>query len=425
VHGATYALVDERGLATVYDDHRTDQQYSTDVLGAEMRRFIADAAGQGRPFFALWTPYASHAEIPSLRPEPAARHYLFYRDLSPWRPLNFNELDVADKPRHIQDLMLGSFGLVIFTDAIRRRAYESLLAVDENLSMLLDDLVQLGIDDNTVIIVTSDNGVSWGEHRAFSQTKEYPYEECLRVPMLVRDPRAGGSAVVRDAVVLNIDVAPTVAELAGVVPPVATDGVSFAPWLESVAPAQWRDDFLLEHWRSARDDRLDYTANMSDGDQVRLLYGDARVHPRASVLFEFDDGSGVAVGAVAVPIGNDADATFAQLGALIPTLVPFTSPSHSRAFNQLQVVDDSPDHVGVYWFIERDQGHVIDHPYGLGDYYGVRDVRGGFTYVEHESGEIELYDLTVDPAQLENKASDPTYAGTRERLANRLNELLQ
>jgi hypothetical protein len=55
----------------------------------------------------------------------------------------------------------------------------------------------------------------------------------------------------------------------------------------------------------------------------------------------------------------------------------------------------------------------------------VRDTVDGFTYVEHESGERELYDLNVDPAQLENKAGDPSYAATRARLADRLDELLR
>ena len=59
------------------------------------------------------------------------------------------------------------------------------------------------------------------------------------------------------------------------------------------------------------------------------------------------------------------------------------------------------------------------------DCFGVRDTANRFTYVEYESGEVELYDLAVDPAQLENKADDSSYAGTRARLAERLNELLR
>jgi hypothetical protein len=199
--------------------------------------------------------------------------------------------------------------------------------------------------------------------------------------------------------------------------------VSFAAWLGGSSPAQWRDDFILEHWRSARNDMLDYTNQVSDGDRLRLLYGNARARPRASVLFEFDDGSGVADGAVAVPIGSDADASFAHLGDAVTATVPFTATELARSL--LTVFDTSPELHGVYWIVERDQGQVIDHPYAIADYFGVRDVRNRLTYVEHESGEIELYDLNADPSQLVNKAGDPAYAGAQDRLANRLAELLR
>jgi hypothetical protein len=201
--------------------------------------------------------------------------------------------------------------------------------------------------------------------------------------------------------------------------------VSFAPWIGGTPPAQGRDDFLIEHWRSVRDDRLDYVEQVADGDQVRLLHGDQRARPRASVLFEFDDGGGVASGAVAVPLGADADATFANLATAIPTAVPFTTVSHLPAFNRLTALDGSAELFGVYWIVERNQAQAIVHDYVVSDYYGVRDVRDDLTYVEHESGEVELYDLTIDPHQLENKAGDPAYASSRQRLADRLDQLLR
>ena len=424
VRGGTYTLIDEHGVPTAYDDHTTDRQYSTDLLAGELRAFIADAAGQGRPFMAVWTPYASHVDVPSFIPAPAARHFRFFQGLPPWRPVSFAEPDVSDKPRFIQGLSPGTLLNFAFTDAIRIGVYETLLSVDEQLRVLLDDLVQLGIDQNTVILITSDNGASWGEHRLFVQAKECPYEECVRVPMIVRDGRAG-AATVYDAPVLTVDIAPTVAELAGVVPPIPTDGVSFASWIAGSPPAQWRDNFLIEHWRSIRNDGLTYTAQVIDGDQVRILYGDTRQQPRPSVLFEFDAGGAVTPGAVTVPIGADADASFANLGAVVSSSVPYTSPIHVPANNALTIVDSAPDHAGVYLLVERDQGAVIPHAYVNGDWFGVRDVTRALTYVEHESGEVELYDLNVDPAQLDNKATDPTYAATRQSLALRLADLLR
>ena len=423
VRGPSYTLIDEHGTPTLYDDHSSDRQYSTDLLAAELRAFIADAAGQGRPFMAVWTPYASHADIPSFRPEPAARHHQFFRALAPWRPESYIEADLSDKPRYLQQGQGNLFALIVLCDAIRIGAYETLLSVDEQLHVLLDDLVRLGIDANTVIMLTSDNGFAWGEHGLFFH-KECPYEECLRVPMIVRDGRGGGG-VVYDAAVLTVDVAPTVAELAGVAPPVPTDGTSFASWITGAPPPQWRDDFLIEHWRTGRNDGLNYSGQITDGDQVRVSYGDTRHQPRPSVLFEFDAGDGVAAGAEAVSIAADADGSFANLRAAVIASVPQAGVLHTPATNALVIVDASPDRAGVYILVERDQGEVIAHTYPNGDWFGVRDVTRGLTYVEHEGGEVELYDLNVDPTQLDNRADDPAYATTRQSLAVRLADLLQ
>ena len=423
VMGTTYTLIDERGAPTVYGDHATDAQYSTDLLAAEVRTFIADAAGEGRPFFAVWTPYASHAETTTLLPEPAARHFGFFIDLPPWRPASWNEADVSDKPQVVQTFGTSPFAIGL-TDRMRIGAYDSLLAVDEQLRVIQDQLVELGIDQNTVIIVTSDNGVCWGEHRFFVQAKDCLYEECLRVPLIIYDPRVNNGAAVQTAPALNLDIAPTVAAFAGVEPPVALDGVSLTPWVTGPAPAQWRGDFLATHWRATRDDVLTYTGQVSDGDQVRLYYGDSRAQPRPSVLFEFDGNNSVSPGALRVAIGADEDATFANLADAVPGQVPFTSTTTVPSLNQVKFIDGSSQRTGVFVAVERDQAGRLVRNYNGADAFGVRDVANGFTYVQHETGEFELYDVHLDPAQLENKAGDPSYAATRARLADRLSELL-
>jgi hypothetical protein len=58
------------------------------------------------------------------------------------------------------------------------------------------------------------------------------------------------------------------------------------------------------------------------------------------------------------------------------------------------------------------------------DYFGVRDVENGYTWVEYETGERELYDLALDPDQLQNLAADPAYATVRQQLEARLGELI-
>jgi arylsulfatase A-like enzyme len=107
-------------------------------------------------------------------------------------------------------------------------------------------LRDLGQDDETLVVFTGDNGYAWGSHRW--QPKQCPYQECMRVPMIMRPP-GGTTARVDTRPVLNIDFAPTFVEYAGAtVPPTHTvNGMSVVPLLENT-PVTWRADFLNEHW---------------------------------------------------------------------------------------------------------------------------------------------------------------------------------
>jgi arylsulfatase A-like enzyme len=97
-----------------------------------------------------------------------------------------------------------------------------------------------------LVIYTSDNGYSWGAHRW--KPKQCPYEECIRVPMIMRYPDLQvGAPRSDDQFVLNVDFAATIADLAGLSPPEIVNGMSVAPLLSNSA-ASWRTDFLNEHW---------------------------------------------------------------------------------------------------------------------------------------------------------------------------------
>src|SRR5439155_551801 len=113
---------------------------------------------------------------------------------------------------------------------------ETLIEVDRQIGAIV---AALGPRiSNTLFVFTSDNGLAWGEHRQFNG-KSCQYEECMRVPMVVRfDPLTGGTPSV-DSVhpVLNIDLAPTAAEAAGLTDAPAIEGRSFLPVLSSPAPA--------------------------------------------------------------------------------------------------------------------------------------------------------------------------------------------
>jgi arylsulfatase A-like enzyme len=114
---------------------------------------------------------------------------------------------------------------------------------------LIDALRDTGRLHDTLIIFTSDNGLSWGEHRWVK--KEVPYEESIRVPLAIRyDPlTATGTPQRSAALALNIDIAPTIADVAGV--PTSTDGRSLLPLLSDPASVDWRRRFLIEHMEGA------------------------------------------------------------------------------------------------------------------------------------------------------------------------------
>lgn len=118
---------------------------------------------------------------------------------------------------------------------------------DDCLGRLLGALDELGLAGDTVVIFTSDNGYYHGEHGLGD--KRSLYEESLRIPMLVRYPRAFPKGRTVDELALNIDVAPTLLDLAGVPAPAAMQGRSLRPLLEGkAAPAGWRQAFIAEYF---------------------------------------------------------------------------------------------------------------------------------------------------------------------------------
>ena len=120
-----------------------------------------------------------------------------------------------------------------------------MLSVRDLIENVFDTLRKQGLLENTFVIFTSDNGFHLGEHRLHAG-KLTPYEEDIRVPLFIRGPGvlAGQD---REEIVGNIDLAPTIAELAGARVPDFVDGRSLVPLLIGGArPQRWREAFLVE-----------------------------------------------------------------------------------------------------------------------------------------------------------------------------------
>ncbi len=129
-----------------------------------------------------------------------------------------------------------------------RRYCECLVSVDEQIGRLLQVLESKGELDNTVIVYAGDNGYIWGEHRLYA--KHYPYEESIRIPYFIRAPGHLLSSPGRkaDQMILNIDLAPTLMDIAGIPIPAEMQGESFLPILQS-ADTPSRDAWIYELFR--------------------------------------------------------------------------------------------------------------------------------------------------------------------------------
>lgn len=125
--------------------------------------------------------------------------------------------------------------------------YRLVTGMDRAVGRVVKAVADRGLSKKTVVVFTSDHGFYLGE-RGFAG-KWYPHEVSIRIPLIIADPRnhsaQGGERV--EAIALNIDMAPTLLDLAGVPVPDEMQGASLAPLLGGSIPADWRRDFYYEH----------------------------------------------------------------------------------------------------------------------------------------------------------------------------------
>jgi len=119
-------------------------------------------------------------------------------------------------------------------------------SIDHNVGRVLDYLDQSGLADNTIVMYTSDQGFFLGEHGLYD--KRFMYEESLRVPLVVRYPRAIKPHSVSDDIVLNVDFAETILDYAGADIPDDMQGESLKPILQGQSPQNWRKSMYYRYW---------------------------------------------------------------------------------------------------------------------------------------------------------------------------------
>ncbi len=231
--------LNENGKIVQYGNKPED--YLTDVLAGKAADFVTRAASGTQPFFLYIATFAPHNPA-----TPAPRYANAFPDAKAPRSPSYNEADVRDKPQWVQGLPLLDEKRQAADDELFRKRIQTLQSVDDLVERVVTTLQTAGALENTYIVFSSDNGFHLGQHREVAG-KQAPYEEDIRVPLIVRGPGvAAGRAV--DALVGNVDYAPTFAAWAGAAVPDFVDGRSFAPLLANGAGPAWRTAYLIEHY---------------------------------------------------------------------------------------------------------------------------------------------------------------------------------
>ena len=268
--------------------------YATDIITDKTIDFL-EQRDKTKPFFVM-----CHHKAPHRPWEPDAKHAHMYDDVEIPEPATFNDDYATRSPaaaeatmRIDRDLTKHDMKLtppadlkgpaleawrsekltqlevtikgekkILTGEALKKWKYQKYMrdylgciaSVDDNVGRLLDYLDRTGLATNTVVIYTSDQGFFLGDHNWFD--KRFMYEESLRMPFLVRYPGHIKPGSTSDAMVLNVDFAPTFLELAGAKAPKEVQGRSALSVLAGKTPKDWRTEMYYRYYHYPADHRV-------------------------------------------------------------------------------------------------------------------------------------------------------------------------
>lgn len=317
----------------------------------------ADPVRSQKPFFAYVGPHAPH--FPA---QPAPWYEHAFDDVTiPITP-NYN-VSSPGKAQHVRQNPPLNAQAKCWEDQHFRDRWASLLSVDDLLDELVAKLESQGVLSKTFIFYSSDHGYKQGQWR-IGTSKQHPYETDIRVPLLARGPGiVPGSTF--DFLTANVDVTPTILDLAGVVVPPFMDGRSMLPWLISsealvqpVVAGPWRDQ-LLHEYKSVGTYYNDHGSIWAD-DAAKQRCGGGRKGPR----------------------GPSNPAECVEEPGLGNGTCWFVDSTHSNTWRALRILNDREN----LQYVEYDPEFE----------FRASDATGAG--LQH----YELYDLNKDPYQLEN-----------------------
>ncbi len=229
----------------------SDSTYITDLLTEHALDWL-EALDKKKPFFMYLSHKAVHAAF-----QPARRHKGLYKGQKISLPATFDQTKTGEYrnlkwPQWVADQRTSWHGVdyMYHSNADLNELVvdycETLMGVDESVGAVMEYLRKEGLDASTLVIYMGDNGFSWGEHGLID--KRHFYEESVKVPLLVRCPELFEGGKRPQAMVQNIDIAPTIMAEAGVKQPREMPGVSFIPILTQNNPARSRKEVFYEYY---------------------------------------------------------------------------------------------------------------------------------------------------------------------------------
>jgi N-acetylglucosamine-6-sulfatase len=222
--------------------------YITDELTDYAEEWLG-AKDDTKPFFLYVSHKGVHADF-----LPPDRHAFKYDEVlipTPPTPLSHPTL-FTDPPMWVRNQSNSRHGVefAYYTGVDMKKYYrrycEALLAVDDSVGRLLSNLEKSGELEDTVVLYLGDNGFIFGEHGLID--KRCAYDESIRIPMLMRYPKSLKPGTKVEKIVANIDVAPTLLEVAGLKSKKRMDGESFWQLAKGKGSSDWRKYLLYEYY---------------------------------------------------------------------------------------------------------------------------------------------------------------------------------
>jgi N-acetylglucosamine-6-sulfatase len=238
----------EMNKFNINGEHVLQKGYITDELTDYALDYLSNRESD-KPFFLYLSHKAVHANF-----SPAKRHASLYSDRE--IPIPLSQADTAEnyrgKPMWVKNQRNSWHGVdfpyhsSLDVQAYKMEYHRAMSAVDDSIGRILSWLEANGLEKNTIVMLMGDNGFLFGEHGLID--KRNAYEESMRVPLVAWGPGVIEQGHTVDEMVANLDIAPTMLDIAGLESPEQFEGRSLLGLARGRPVSNWRDELLYEYY---------------------------------------------------------------------------------------------------------------------------------------------------------------------------------